>query len=890
MASFTVTPRPVKTGHLRRTEESMTGNVSSLHTSAPESVSIPMGGRRLKDTRRQRLPPGKGRRWQRRVVRFDDEFRGRSSPVLNVFHQECKRLGRKTKVSARRRLIQCLRALAAAVAAHTGRPVTLRPHHVGPKDVIQAWLTKALRSVQKLAANSGVEYALRAVKNLAARARVAWLNGRPLGSWAPVRTPPKQLRSDKFFAQFSYVSRALPEPPQRVVDEALVKHESVLTSVFTTPERHLCSARTFARDWGQKYLPGSISEMQITADTTLSSSACYTHNTRQGGAFARVQEILETAEEYCGNRPPGLLDQEWMDRVVEYRVMQACLPRVERFQEEPCRSKVRVVRERGLKARIVTASETEFIILGHKARRKILQALKRDKHCSDVLQGNHGKAVARLSGGKGELLSCDLTAASDLMPLDLVASLVEGLLDTQLLDCEESLGLRACTAPMSIEWGEGGSGTTSSRGILMGLPTTWVLLSLYHLWLWADAKMISPIPPFARDLRRASVLYSICGDDAVAIAPSPVLDRYEENLTQTGGDISGDKHARSSSRCVFTEELWQFPSRKEVWRYFCKGSIFLIVRDARGRKRRRPITEHCKVLHVFGSPKRIQTITLRGLTGPQEGMFIGPSSCVPSGGPESFAAGAAVEANIASGADPLRVWAVQQTLMSRDKKVVKDLGVPVFLPRCLGGAGFITKHGYDAPLKRVASKRDRKIAAILASGNVDSSIFSRKWQQGFSSPTFQMASDEVDSYLSLIRHAKKPSDWKPEGEWFDQGEKAVFLQNLILRIDRRLSWALPHCFRQKTGKFQIARLLGNARRKTLKCWPAVAPMKGTVRRALDAIREEDAKHIYLPPTRDPLYPECFGRPVGGRDKESHAHRQRLRFAVRNARLHSASAE
>jgi hypothetical protein len=65
------------------------------------------------------------------------------------------------------------------------------------------------------------------------------------------------------------------------------------------------------------------------------------------------------------------------------------------------------------------------------------KGLRRDSRVSGVLTGDHQAAVGRvfancgLRDHKNSVLSSDLTAASDLLPLDLVRSLVDGLLADQ---------------------------------------------------------------------------------------------------------------------------------------------------------------------------------------------------------------------------------------------------------------------------------------------------------------------------------------------------------------------------------------------------------------------------------------------------------------------------
>lgn len=119
--------------------------------------------------------------------------------------------------------------------------------------------------------------------------------------------------------------------------------------------------------------------------------------------------------------------------------------------------------ERGFKCRVVTKSPYSAVGVGDHLRRTLFKALRRDKRVSITLEGDHEHAVETafenalsissfwsnltdleelhhnenlsrkpvpgIIAAKGlKVLSSDLSAASDLLPLDLVSSLVNGFL------------------------------------------------------------------------------------------------------------------------------------------------------------------------------------------------------------------------------------------------------------------------------------------------------------------------------------------------------------------------------------------------------------------------------------------------------------------------------
>jgi len=89
------------------------------------------------------------------------------------------------------------------------------------------------------------------------------------------------------------------------------------------------------------------------------------------------------------------------------------------------RHSVVAIDERGFKARVVTKSPWCLVVLGHQVRSYLWSALTRDPRITDVLKGDHHAAVERVFKHSQptdgwEIISSDLTSASDTLPLDLV--------------------------------------------------------------------------------------------------------------------------------------------------------------------------------------------------------------------------------------------------------------------------------------------------------------------------------------------------------------------------------------------------------------------------------------------------------------------------------------
>jgi len=92
-------------------------------------------------------------------------------------------------------------------------------------------------------------------------------------------------------------------------------------------------------------------------------------------------------------------------------------------------------RERGNKCRIVSKHDAPTTRLAHKLRTMLFAALRRDSRVSGVLSGDHHAAAERIFKGSDlkdfecKVLSSDLSAASDLLPMDLMMMICEGVKD-----------------------------------------------------------------------------------------------------------------------------------------------------------------------------------------------------------------------------------------------------------------------------------------------------------------------------------------------------------------------------------------------------------------------------------------------------------------------------
>jgi len=98
----------------------------------------------------------------------------------------------------------------------------------------------------------------------------------------------------------------------------------------------------------------------------------------------------------------------------------------------------------------------------------------------------------------------------------------------------------------------------------MGLPTSWAILSLIHLW-WCDEARI------ASGWSKKDFAAHIMGDDALLATDGNGALRYKDLVRMCGGSPSAGKHFESIARgqgakvrAVFLERLYEFKVENSV--------------------------------------------------------------------------------------------------------------------------------------------------------------------------------------------------------------------------------------------------------------------------------------------------------------------------------------
>jgi hypothetical protein len=323
-----------------------------------------------------------------------------------------------TEARTRESRLQMLRSVwDATVAAVISVPLwskNIRPD-------VKNWHLHVRKRLGQIASGRGIECAVAEMKVFASECRAAWVLNRPAKHWALRSAPDWIKKSQNACAQLSMLGRALPTGSARHTAESLASHKEVLLSTFVTPAEDLESLRNFASSWARQHLP-KTPEWSTVAGIPQGTSATYDCSRDDGGLTRSVSEALAFEPDYY--EPMDEMPEEWQMNIRELELVGSTFSEV--WPPYP-KGRVVAIEERGHKVRIVTAMQRHALVLGHYARRRLALGLQKWNLTKHVREGEPRKVGADFVGASGHVLSSDLKAASDLIPLDVAQALVDGL-------------------------------------------------------------------------------------------------------------------------------------------------------------------------------------------------------------------------------------------------------------------------------------------------------------------------------------------------------------------------------------------------------------------------------------------------------------------------------
>jgi hypothetical protein len=245
--------------------------------------------------------------------------------------------------------------------------------------------------------------------------------------------------------------------------------------------------------------------------------------------------------------------------------------------------------ERGQKIRIASISPAAAVAAGQRINKFLLKLLKRTPVHSYMLTGAVGiprgvrQGCHRWIHEKDfEITSTDLSAASDWIPhrvADAVWQGVCGGAGTVIPPSFVQYG-KACLGPQRLEnlpdCIHEYEGSTTSTGILMGLPLTWPILSWINEFCGAKATQTFNAREAAEGRKMTSTAwrsagthrpFAVGGDDFIGAWTTRHRQLYEKNITDLGLKVNRHKTFTSPVGGIFLEKLFLLGSKEVPQEY-----------------------------------------------------------------------------------------------------------------------------------------------------------------------------------------------------------------------------------------------------------------------------------------------------------------------------------
>lgn len=456
---------------------------------------------------------------------------------------------------------------------------------------LYSWATRLYHCV----VSRGPELAtrMRAAKDYFTLCRFNAISG-SFSSWKgypsfPYRPGIRTIDRRTLLHQVSRISRSLRKAGTEVISESLESHWKLASSEFKTPGDLKVSFRNYCLSRFSGEVVGSIGSVK--------PSSSFLRKKADGGAPEEIREItdnfrgrlfshLDACElarsareiippefkivnaEFFRSKPdesgrrvafergilpkfrgdevffpyPRELEMGLEDWEVQREVlfcMLACYDAIDMGQLPKCKQVP--VAERGWKCRVVTPLEAPFRYLLGVVNTALLGNLEKAPQLVSAL---HGRPAEKLDWSLGKrrnmVFSADLKSATDYFPQDLMLVAAEALSEGWP-PVWRQLFLRA-VGPHEMTSHDGRETQVTCRGILMGSPVSWPLLSIYSAWL--------------HKLSKSDGWFAVCGDDYIGCHTEGTYRRYLRHRARTGAVGSPGKDVLGRDGVgVFAEEL-----------------------------------------------------------------------------------------------------------------------------------------------------------------------------------------------------------------------------------------------------------------------------------------------------------------------------------------------
>nr|DBA44209.1 TPA_asm: RNA-dependent RNA polymerase [Ourmiavirus forcipomyiae] len=416
--------------------------------------------------------------------------------------------------------------------------------------------------------------------------------------------PDEALRSTAL-AQMARLGRSMPEADDALGLENQRKHKATIESHHEVDAPMLDALSGWARTWAS----ARRHAVKWKVPAKFSDSAADTVSKADGGQKAALIELAKPLfrqvnndkEMYKSFLPADVLNapymQRWLDewdgkcrlhddiaststlneRADIAVIAHAALLEANRkaVKGEKVRNVATHIAELGWKARVVTKPSAEAVVVGNACRAALWGLLELEPRVDlsgqrDVTQSVdrlHDSIAIALTGARAPLFfSADLTTATDLTPHDVARAIWLGVMSGLGIELDHWLSYMGLWIlnEFTVEYPDLAAADgvdrvaveNATRGNMMGLPLTWFVLNLINLAVADLATVRDPrdLQEVAECVNRAPAV--VRGDDMVAAFTEEQAERYVTLMERVGLKVHLQKSYRSRTRFVLAERTF----------------------------------------------------------------------------------------------------------------------------------------------------------------------------------------------------------------------------------------------------------------------------------------------------------------------------------------------
>jgi hypothetical protein len=483
--------------------------------------------------------------------------------------------------------------------------------------------------------------------------------------------------SPQYLYHISTLARAIPEPGEDVVREALEKHRSVICSPPSTdfPDSMATDIRNYAKEVASK-LTGNLGQVGMSTSAVIgfpSSKGGNSYYLRQRidsliREIRSGKKVLDLVDETStGNTARALFRSVDINREAALGLSNPLIARslVRQVVREDqyglvAEARVNAILEKGYKARIVTTLHPTCRLALEPIANRIRPVIQLLPGCRLIWKDDWfvvDDYIQRFQDQKIHLSdwfrSADLTTSTDTIPHKAIFAMVEGFSEALGFEATapEYMALIKSSGPTKLTYPDGTVDVTL-RGTLMGSPMSFIFLCVLHSFICE----VSGIR-----------FHRLKGDDLVFPCTRRQSEVYTANMEALG---------------------WTFSVGKD---YLAKGFVF------------------CELGWLPGTPGRFPWIPMRRFQSTDKDA------------PFSIREQLRLDRQVAH-----RAAVAMSAINKSNIRYLRSKGLDPYLPKELGGVGLLPPRGIGRFMKRLSQKKstclawlltecDRKVAVALLS-------------------------------------------------------------------------------------------------------------------------------------------------------------------------------